>query len=101
MSQNSRFRRFSALSSRVAIPSGGLVPVISAAVFPVMGQNMGQTAIKEKMNRIQNIQLLPSRMVLQTGKNTSKFTEINLTTKANTWNAKNKEIQFFLTDDSM
>ena len=40
---NSRFRRFPALSARVMIPSGGLVPVVSVAVFPVMGQNMGQT----------------------------------------------------------
>jgi hypothetical protein len=41
--QNSRFRHLSVLSDRVTIPSGGLVPVVSAAVFPVMGQNMGQT----------------------------------------------------------
>ena len=41
-SQNSRFWRFPALSSRVTTPSGGLVPVVSVAVFPVMGQNMGQ-----------------------------------------------------------
>ena len=30
------------LSARVTIPSGGFVPVVSAAVFSVMGQNMGQ-----------------------------------------------------------
>ena len=47
--KNRPFRRFMALSSRVLIPSGALVPVVSAAVFPVMGQNMGQT--KRQGNR--------------------------------------------------
>ena len=47
-SQNSRFQRFPALSARVMIPSGGLVAVVSAAVFPVMGQNMGQNRLSKK-----------------------------------------------------
>ena len=47
-SQNSRFQRFPALSARVMIPSGGLVPIVSVAVFPVMGQNMGQNRLSKK-----------------------------------------------------
>ena len=43
-SRSGRFRRIVALSARVAIPSGGLVPVVSVLVFPVMGQDMGQSA---------------------------------------------------------
>ena len=43
MCSSRHLRRFPALLSWVMIPSGGLVAVVSAAVFPVMGQNMGQT----------------------------------------------------------
>ncbi len=49
MAQSSRrFLRFMLLFSRVAIPSGSLVSVVSAAVFPVMGQNMGQEPPKHR-----------------------------------------------------